>query len=255
MNNTPSDKPTSNKSTGTFYGVGLGPGDPELLTLKALRVIRDCEVIVVPGSEDGSIASLILERALSSVEAGDGNTLEDKEVLDIRFPMTREAGLLESARDEASDSIAQRLVQGKDVAFVTLGDPMFYSTFSYLIPFVLRKCPEAMVTVVPGVTAPSAASATLKRALCEGDDRVAIIPAVYDPGKVREVLECFDTVVLMKVNKVMEQVVDLLAETGLTSKAVLVSKASWAEEEAVVEVAGLKGTFKPPYFSMIIVRK
>lgn len=250
MNHTP-----SNKRTGTFYGVGLGPGDPELLTLKALRVIRDCAVIVVPGSEDGSVASRILKGALSCAPAGGASALEDKEVLDIRFPMTRDVALLETAREEASESIAKRLAEGKDAAFITLGDPMFYSTFSYLIPYVLRKCPEAVVSVVPGVIAPSAASATLKRALCEGDDRVAIIPAVYDTERLREVLERFDTVVLMKVNKVMEQVVELLEETGLTSKAVLVSKASWEEEEAVVEIASLGDIEKPPYFSMVIVRK
>ncbi len=250
MNHTPSNKPI-----GTFYGVGLGPGDPELLTLKALRVIRDSAVIAVPGSEDGSVASRILKEALLSVKAEGGSALEDKEVLDIRFPMTREEALLESAREEATERIVRRLAQGKDVAFITLGDPMFYSTFSYLIPYVKRKCPKADVTIVPGVTAPSAASATLRRALCEGDDRVAIIPAVYDPGKVREVLERFDTVVLMKVNKVLGRVIELLEETGLTNKAVLISKASWAEEEVVTEIGSLRGAVKPSYFSMIIVRK
>jgi precorrin-2/cobalt-factor-2 C20-methyltransferase len=178
-----------------------------------------------------------------------------KELLDITFPMTRDEGELKSARDEAAGRIAQKLSQGNDVAFITLGDPMFYSTFSYIMAYVKRKCPKADITVVPGVNAPGAASAALQSALCEGDDKVAIIPAVYDPAKVRDVLLSFDTVVLMKVNKVIDRVIDLLEDTGLISKAVLISKVSWADEVIVTDVATLRGVEKPPYFSMVIVRK
>ena len=219
------------------------------MTLKALRVIRDADAIAIPSSEDGSVARRILEGTLGA------DTLEKKELLELTFPMTRDEDALKSARKEAARRIAKRLTQGKDVAFITLGDPMFYSTFSYLLAYLSRICPRAAVSIVPGVTAPSAASAALKSALCEGDEKVAIIPAVYDPEKIRNVLKRFDTVVLMKVNKVVDRVIDLLEETGLTGKAVLISKVSWDDEEIVKDVASLRGTEKPPYFSMIIVRK
>jgi precorrin-2/cobalt-factor-2 C20-methyltransferase len=239
----------NNKDLGTFYGVGLGPGDPELLTLKALKIIKGADTVAVPRSEDGSVAMRILEGALGT------DVLEDKELLELTFPMTRDADALGSAREEAAARIAEKLTQGHDVAFITLGDPTFYSTFSYLVPYVRLRCPEAALTIVPGVTAPSAASAALQSALCEGDAKVAIIPAVYDPEKIRDVFERFDTIVLMKVNKVVERVIDLLEETGLTDKAVLVSKVSWEDEGIVTDIKTLRGAEKPPYFSMIIVRK
>ena len=249
---------TDNKPTGTLYGVGLGPGDPELLTLKALRIIRETPVIAIPTANngDGSIAEGILRRALSLTEPGGnpGDVLKDKELLKLVLPMTKDEARLAEAREAAAEGIAQRLSIVKDVAFITLGDPMFFSTFSYLLPYVKGLCPGAGILSVPGVTAPGAASAAFNTALAEGEDKVAIVPASYNFDEVRGALETFDSIVLMKVSKVVDRLIDLLAEMGLTEKAVFISKASWAEEEIVRDLSDLRGT-KPSYFSMIIVKK
>ncbi|MEE9542673.1 MAG: precorrin-2 C(20)-methyltransferase [Thermodesulfobacteriota bacterium] len=250
-------KRTDINSIGTLYGVGLGPGDPELLTLKALRIIREVPVIAIPSAnhEDGSTAEGILVKALElSQSAGAADALKDKELLRLELPMTKDEARLIKARRAAAESIVMRLKEGKDVAFITLGDPMFFSTFSYLMPFVSKLCPEAGFKTVPGVTAPGAASAALNTALAEGDDKVIIVPASLDLEGARAALANFDSIVLMKVSKVIDRLLDLLDELGLTESAVFISKASWADEVIVRDISTLRGT-KPSYFSMIIVTK
>ena len=248
-------------SAGNFFGVGLGPGDPELITLKALRVISVAPVIAIPSanSDGTSIAEGILRQALASSEAAGGvkdgeGPFGDKEILELVLPMTKDRARLVNAREGAARSIAQKLAEGKDVAFITLGDPMFFSTFSYLIPYVKDLSPGSGVTAIPGVTAPSAASASFGTALAEGNETVAIVPASYNIDALGAILNSFDSIVLMKVGSVIDKVLDLLDETGLTGKALFISKASWDDEERVLDLSELKGT-KPGYFSMIIVQK
>jgi precorrin-2/cobalt-factor-2 C20-methyltransferase len=242
------------KNKMVFYGVGLGPGDPELLTLKALRVISEAQVLAIPSAnhDDGSTAEGIVERALEL--SGSLVGLKDKELLRLAMPMTKDASRLIDARRAAASEIAEKLKEGKSVAFITLGDPFFFSTFSYLIPYVLELTPGASISVVPGITAPSAASAAFNTALAEGNDRVAIVPASYDLSEASAALEDFDTIVLMKVSKVIDPLIDLLIKKDLVSKALFISKASWADEERVMNIRELRGT-KPSYFSMIIVKK
>jgi precorrin-2/cobalt-factor-2 C20-methyltransferase len=246
------------RSIATFYGVGLGPGDPELLTIKALRVIREAPVIAIPAanSEDGSTAEAILEQALELSDSGSKpiDTLKGKELMKLILPMTKDEARLVEARRGAAEVIAEKLQEGKDVAFITLGDPMFFSTFSYLIPYVLELCPGAEVLTVPGVTAPGAAAAAFNTALAEGSEKVAIVPASHDLSEARTALENFDSVVLMKVSKVLDPLIDLLGEMGLAARAQFISKATWKDEERVNDLESLRGR-KLSYFSMIIVTK
>lgn len=237
------------KKSGTFYGVGVGPGDPELMTLKARRVLTDAPVIAYP-SADSSIDGS--SRALSIVEKA--VDIAGKEVMELVFPMTKDKEALKAARREAAGRIIGKLKEGRDVAFITLGDPMFYSTFSYLVPFVLNVLPGAAVESVPGITSFSAAASASVQPLAESDDKVIIIPAAYDLTLVRTAFEEFDTVVLMKVNRTFDALLGLLEEMGLDDKAVLATRVGWPEEEVTSGLKGFKGK-KIDYFSTVIVRK
>lgn len=236
--------------TGKLYGVGVGPGETELITIKAARVISDCPVIAIPKSADSSAdgrskALAIVERLIS---------LDGKAILELDFPMTRDKDALTASRRVAALAIAAYLKVGRDVAFITLGDPFFYSTFGYLVPFVRQEAPAAAIEAVPGVTSFCASACAAMMPIAEGGESVAVIPAAYNLENVRAALAAFDTVILMKVNKTIDKVVDMLIETGLERKAVFVSRAGWPEERIVTDIASLKGE-SLDYFSLIIIRK
>lgn len=232
---------------GVFYGVGVGPGDPELVTLKALRVLEASPVIAVPRSSDkGSSRALEIVRGLIDFSG--------KELLELSFPMTKDKSELAASRASAASSIAERLSEGRDVAFITLGDPLFFSTFSYLVPLVREAEPQAAVRSVPGVTSFCAAASLAAVPLAETDERVIIVPAAYELDAVKEALETADTVVLMKVNRAIDGIVGLIEDAGLLNRAFFVERAGWPDEQVTTDMASLKGT-KPDYFSMIIVRK
>lgn len=238
------------KPAGVFYGVGVGPGDPELLTVKAVNVLKGADVIAVPKSTDSSSdglsqALIIAKRAVD---------LEGKELMELLFPMTKDKDALDAARREAAAKVALSLDSGRTVAFITLGDPMLYSTFSYLVPFVRELSPGAPVKVVPGITSYGAAASTVLKPLAEADEKVMIVPAAYDIGEVRGLLGSVDTLVLMKVNRIFDRVLDLLVSMGLDDRAFLVSRAGWPEEKVVTDIKSLKGT-KLDYFSTLIVKK
>lgn len=236
--------------TGAFHGIGAGPGDPELLTLKSVRILKASKVIAVPRSRDsgadkGSNALEIVKKAVD---------LEGKELLDLPFPMTKDPSTLNESRRAASSAIVKRLKTGVDVAFITLGDPLLYSTFSYLAPYIKEELPEAAITVSPGITSFSAVAASLLLPLAEADQSVAIIPAAYEMADIKEKIQAFDTVVFMKVNKKIDELIDMLVSLGLEHRSCLVSRAGCVDEVSIRGLGNLKG-FKPGYFSTIIVKK
>ncbi len=222
-----------------LYGVGIGPGDPELLTLKAKKVLEGVHVIAFPrgGREKESMALEVVKRAID---------LHGKEVLPLLFPMKREG--LESYWEEARKEVSKRLESGRDVAFITLGDPLFHSTFIHL----LQGLEGVDVRIVPGVSFLQASTASALLPLASGQEGVAILPATCGMERVKKALEGFDTVVLMKVYRRMREILCLLEELGLKERAVFISRAGWEDEEV------RRGNDIPPeadYFSTLIVRK
>lgn len=235
------------KKVGKLYGIGVGPGDPELLTLKAVRVLKETAVIAIPKSkeESDSIALSIVKGAVD---------LSNKETLELMFPMTKDKEVLRKAREEAAAAICGRLKAGKDVACITLGDPMFYSTFSYLIPLLRERVPGVEIEIVPGISSVMASAAVTVTPLTEADERIAVIPATYEQEKLRDILREFDTVVLMKVNRVFDKVLGLLEELELKEKALFIERCGGENQRVVRDLDSLKGE-KLDYLSMVIVKK
>ncbi len=227
---------------GTLYAVGIGPGDPELMTLKAVRLIRDNDLILVPkGKEDGESLALSIVRPV--VE------LDGKEVREIHFPMTKGSQrdiLLPEARKLLSDMDA-----GRDAVFITLGDPVLYSTFFHLMDALSSIDEDVNVVLVPGVSSVMAAGAAAGQALALASDKVAILPATYKEG-LRRALEEFDTVVLMKTHRVMDEVKGLLQEMGLMERAWYVARVG-LDGEVVKKLSEVTDD-ELNYFSIVIVR-
>jgi precorrin-2/cobalt-factor-2 C20-methyltransferase len=230
---------------GKFYGIGVGPGDPELLTIKAYRLLQQVDVLCIPKSrmEKESLALNVVRQSLD----------RDFRVLELLFPMSHDEEVLATHWDRAAEQVAAELAAGHNVAFITIGDPMFYSTYAYLLQRV-RKDPEVEVLTVPGVTAFAACASMINEPLTEKDERVAVIPAAYNLEDLREVLKSFDNLVLMKVNRNYDAVVDLLEETGLLDRAVYVSRCGYPDQFYTTDIKSLVGKEKD-YMSVLIVRK
>ncbi len=233
--------------SGCLYGVGVGPGDPDLLTVKAVRLLQQVPVVVVPRktSRDESYAYSIISHLVDKGR---------QEVLPLVFPMKKELDQLRSYWREACEAIHQRLDEGKDCAFITEGDPLLYGTFIYVYEMLKDLHPEIRVEIVPGISSVTAAAARAQVPLVSGDGRLAILPATYEGEKLRETLRDFDTVVLMKVHSVFDQVLDILEEMGLVEGAVFVKRCTTPGQEIIRDIRTLRGR-RLDYLSLLIVRK
>lgn len=180
-----------------LYGIGVGPGDSELLTLKAVRIIDSCEVVVAPSAMEGG-KSIALETAGEFIN-------KDAEVLIKYFPMGGEEQ--QKKIYEAFESIKEKLLQGKDVAFLTIGDPFVYSTYIYLLKYIEEQGFET--ETVPGITSFCACASLAKRPLVIGDEPLLILPA----SRVTDIKD-EKFVVIMKVYKLEEKVISYLENKG-----------------------------------------
>jgi len=229
------------------YAVGVGPGDPELLTRKAERILREAPVICAPAATAGDSS-----HALSIVEPFIDRSRQ--EVIIRVFPMRKDQEGLDDFWEKAAATVVSRIRQGKDVAFITIGDPFLYSTFLYLYRIFRDRYPDIPVEAVPGVSSITAAAVAAGVPLAAASERIAVLPATFEEEKLRRTLLDFDTVVLMKVNRVFDRVFALLKELGLAGSGVFVSRAGTKEEKVVHDLASLVGK-KLDYLSLLIVKK
>jgi len=232
---------------GRLYGVGVGPGDPELLTLKAQRVLNGVPMIFVPvkSEEDRSIAESIITDLSPDVKS---------KITRIILPMLRDKKKLQEYRQQAADIIWHHLSQGKDGAFVNIGDPLLYGTFIHVMKTLQMNHPEIEVEVIPGVSSINAAAARDVIPLASDDDNIAVISGNKKDEIIRNALENYDTVVFMKVNRVFDRLLGILEEMNLKDKSIYIRRCTTQEEEIVRDIDLLKGE-KLDYFSLLIVRK
>lgn len=231
---------------GKFYGIGVGPGDPELLTLKAYRVLNDVEVLCIPKSkmDRECVAFNIVQPLLKG----------EKKIVELYMPMTRDPEILEQEWQKGAATILSFLHKGQDVAFITIGDAMLYSTYSYLMSKIKAMDAEIEIISVPGVTSFAASAAALNIPLAEGEERLAIIPSIEDPQKLPAVLEQYANIVLMKVAPHFNEILDVLEEKKIKDKAVLVSHCSTSIQQCEYDLEKLRGS-KPDYLSLILVKQ
>lgn len=231
----------------TIYAVGVGPGDPELLTRKAERILRQVDVICAPTgqAEAASFALSIVEPFL------DRNR---QQVIEQVFPMRKDEAELTPFWESAAAEVATHARAGRSVAFVTIGDPFLYSTFLYLYRILRRDYADISLEIVPGISSISAAAAAAGVPLGMAAERIAILPATYEEEKLRQTLLDFDTVVLMKVHRKFNEIYKLLVDLCLHDKAVYVRRVGTQEQEIVYPLARLAGQ-TPDYLSLIIVSR
>jgi precorrin-2/cobalt-factor-2 C20-methyltransferase len=231
---------------GTLYGVGVGPGDAELVTIKATKVLGRVAVVFAAASSDNDY-SLAVEIVAPYLRQG-------VPVEHLGFPMSRDKTVLASAWEENGRTVAEALRQGNDAAFVTLGDPLIYSTFGYLMETVRRTDPDIPIRIIPGVTSYQAGAAAAGRVLAEADESYAVISGAAGARKLKQVIDHVDSVVMLKVYRNYKEILHTLEEQGLTGGSVLISRCGLKGEEIVRDLKDRDDT-PPPYLSHLIIRK
>ena len=231
--------------SGTLYGIGVGPGDPGLITVKGVNLLAQCRHIFVPKAsmKADSVALSIAGRYISS----------DAYIHETVFSMTSDKEELSRRWKESTHELIDILKTGEDACFLTLGDPFLYSTYIYLLRELRKSLPDVDVVTVPGITAFSAVAALTGFPLGEGREPLTVIPAVDDLDDVRRSLAASGTVVLMKIGKRLGDILNILEEAGLIENAVFVSHAGMENQRIETDLRRLKGECREAgYLSTLI---
>lgn len=226
-----------------FYGIGIGPGDSELVTVKAARILAGIDAVLLPEarSSKGSIAYDIAKEYINP----------RAELVYSEFPMTADTGVINLAGVKAAAIVEKYIKEGKNIAFITLGDPSIYSTYGY----ILRNLAGGIeIETIPGITSFCASAASLNRLLVEGEEVLSIIPATASVDKIDGITELSDGMAYMKVYSNSDKLVNLLEKHELLDKSVLVKRCGM--EDCSVETDVRKGLSQGrQYLSIVLARK
>ena len=234
------------KSYGKLIGASLGPGDPELITRRSWAVLQSNARWIYPvkKAEESSYALAIVER---------GGIECPSDAVELVFPMTRDAEILARAWANAAAQTVALLAEGRDLVFLVEGDASTFATFGHLARVVRELVPEIDVETIPGVSSFAAAAATAGIPLAEEDETLAIIPAAYGTGVIDHLLDEFDTLILLKVKPLLDDVLDLLERRGLLATSCFIEKVGSPQERIVRDIASLKGE-TVNYLSLMLVQ-
>ena len=235
-----------------LFCVGCGPGDPELLTVRAVNLIKNAEVIFAPTAREGkpSIALSVVEQYID----------RPTKTVSLVFPMVKDRESLRDYWKRNADEIAGAVRSGKKVVYLTVGDPALYSTWIYIHRELKKSHRDIEVEIVPGVASMSAIAARAKISLAEGDETVAIVPACYNMERVKKTANACDTVIFLKDGRYFDSVIEMLAQAGFPDNANIAIAQDVSEEGEILEMkrlSELRGKKGPTekYFSIMVAKK
>ncbi len=233
--------------------IGCGPGDPELLTIKAVKILKEAEVVFAPTSRQDkpSIALSIIKEYLDYSKT---------QVINLIFPMVKDRQSLQEHWMKNSDKIVEEVKKGKRVVYVTVGDPSLYSTWIYIHDQLKNRYKEIEIEIVPGITSIFAFAAEAKMSLVEGDENLGIVPACYDINKVKQTAMACDTIVFLKDGRYFGSVIEMLKNSGFSKNSTLAIAEEVTTDSTIMSLYKL-GDFKlekmeqQKYFSIMVVKK
>jgi len=231
---------------GTLYGIGVGPGDPDLIPVKAVKILQKVDVIFTASStkNDHSLA----------VRVADPHLPAKTPVHTLPFPMSRDRETVCAAWAENARTVLEFLEHGQNAAFLTMGDPMTYSTFSYLMRTMHNLAPHILITTIPGITSYQAAAAATNTPLVEGEENLLLLSGVKGGNGIRESSMQADTVVFLKAYKKCAHIVHSLEKCGRLNSSVGVVRCSFPDQEVVRDLSQLANK-DPKYWTLILSRK
>ncbi|MDB9315414.1 precorrin-2 C(20)-methyltransferase [Spirulina sp. CS-785/01] len=229
---------------GTLYGISVGTGDPELITVKGLRYLQQADVVAFPAGIKGKagMAEQIIAPWVQNQQA----------TLALDFPYVQDNVTLTQAWEKAAERVWRVLQQGKTVAFACEGDVSFYSTFTYLAQTLHQHHPQVKIEIVPGVSSPAAATALLGIPLTVQKQRLVILPALYTVHDLERALDWAEVVVLLKVASVYDQIWPILQKRGVLERSWVVERVTWPEQQIYADLQN-SPTLKLSYFSILII--
>lgn len=232
---------------GKFYGIGVGPGDPDLLTIKAKKIFDEVDIILAPETKDG--------KGSTALNIAKPHLNQRIEIIEKKFPMTYDVDVLNNSYDEISDFIKGFIDRGKKVAFLTLGDPMVYSTYIYL--FKRLKLKNVEIETIPGITSFCAIASKVGIPLGENEETIAIVPSVYykkGDEKLENILKNIDNIVFMKASGQIDELIDELENTGHKKGSVFVSRLGLDGQIIEEDIENRRG-IKNNYLSTLVAKK
>jgi len=240
--------------TGKFIGVGVGPGDPDLITLKAVKALQTADIICIPkaSTDKPSLAVTMIQQILIDRKV-------EPEMLELIFPMTKDDISNQELWDKNADIIAQKVNDNKKVVFITLGDPMFYSTFIYLYQSLQNRHFNVKLEIIPGVSAFNACATSAKIPLAEKDELVTVIPSDLDEKLVKEVAKYSDNIVFIKCAYRIQELLPTLKQAGFKDNSTIAVIRRCSMPNETVTVGKLYDVsnwdIKEDYFTIAIVKK
>jgi precorrin-2/cobalt-factor-2 C20-methyltransferase len=234
-----------NKKIGTLYGIGVGPGDPDLITLKSVKILNRVQVVFAASSTKNS-HSLAVNIAKPHIP-------KTSSIRMLSFPMTKDEKETRKAWAENAGIIINELIQGKDAAFITVGDSMTYSTYGYILNHIKASAPYITIESIPGITSYQAAAARLNTPLVEGEESLLVTSGVKGGDRLRQFSVKPENVILMKAYRNVKDIVCAVDEAGLFQDCVGISKCGLPGEEIVTDLKEF--AIRPPNYWTLIIAK
>ena len=231
---------------GTLYGIGVGPGDPELITMKAVSVLSRVDIVFAAASTKNSYSM--------AVDIARPHIPEHASLQILQFPMTKDKAIVHQAWKENAHIILDALAAGKHAAFLTLGDSLTYSTYGYILKYIQSAKPHINVQTVPGITSYQAAAARLNMPLVEGEESLMVISGANGGDRLRHLGAKPENIVFLKAYRNVQDIKAAIDETGQYLSCVGIKNCGQAEEEIISDLTELSAK-KPNYWTLIIAKQ
>ena len=236
-----------------LIGIGVGPGDVELLTVKAVKAIHNADIIMCPASKEDrpSIALSIIESIIDKSK--------NQEIIKLIFPMTKDKDILEASWKRNAKIMAETVLKGKNVVYITIGDPYLYSTWIYMHRDLKEKYPDMDISVVPGIVSIFSFASKIGISVAEGAEKVAIIPSCYDLSSVKEIAKYSESMIFLKDGRYFDQVIEVLKEAGFPDNSLFAIGQDLGTDNEIIRTMTLgevnDDTLTTKYFSILVVKR
>ncbi|MGH1566412.1 MAG: precorrin-2 C(20)-methyltransferase [Nitrosopumilus sp.] len=236
-----------------LIGIGVGPGDPDLLTVKAVKAIQDADIIMCPASKEDR-PSIALSVVSSLIDKS-----KNQEIVKLIFPMTKDKDVLEETWKKNAKIMAEKVLLEKNVVYLTVGDPFLYSTWIYMHKDLKENYPNMEISVIPGIVSMFTFASKVGVSIAEGAEKVAIIPSCYDLSSVKEIAKNSETMVFLKDGRYFDQVINVLKESGFPNDSIFAIGQDLGTENEIIRKMTLgevnDNTLTTKYFSILVVKR
>lgn len=236
-----------------LIGIGVGPGDPELLTVKAVNAIKNADVIMCPASKEDrpSIALSVVDSLIDKSK--------NQEIVKLIFPMTKDKDILTETWKKNAKIMAEKALSGKKVVYLTVGDPFLYSTWIYMHRDISENHPEIKISVIPGIVSMFTFASKVGVSIAEGAEKVSIIPSCYDLSSVKEIAKNSESMIFLKDGRYFDQVIQVLKEAGFPDNSIFAIGQDLGTEHEIIRKMTLgevnDDTLTTKYFSILVVKR